>query len=416
MNHPFPTVDNWDDAPALIQRYLVKGNHKKLLQLQAECVSWYRRYLYNMSVTVESMLEHFHTQQPRHATRDASSMATSQKTAASTTPLPSAISNVFVAHYSKNTHRRREMERRLDQHHVEAEWIVEYDAEEVDLGTGDLRVGSKHYSHFRFLLENGDGAGGSSGGAEHSPFAFDGFTSTPLSKGQVSLGLKHVEALRRMVERDSQYSLILEDDAVLSTDFNDRIGELFSLATANGSRSFGMLFVGAGLGRCWDIAECWQQHPPTSASSATLGVSGTPSFASRTEGRVYLKHWSGIGLPQTVSVDNLVRLTDSYVISRAYAEKILEKILPLAFPIDLQYNYLLNTLDLPHSSVGIFWAEPAIVHQGSRTGLYRSGLDAVTTRDGRQEQQNRIAIQTYRTALLLKPVHTNMDVNMVSGV
>jgi hypothetical protein len=116
----------------------------------------------------------------------------------------------YIIHYTKNTDRRALLEPQL---HGDVEWIEKYDRED--------------------------------------PFVAQvkKMTKSPLTLREISISLKHFEALNRMVKENIQEAIILEDDVVFYPEF----------ALAKPFHECGFLRLGLGVGIV-DLPEA--QHPP----------------------------------------------------------------------------------------------------------------------------------------------------------
>ena len=158
-----------------------------------------------------------------------------------------------------------------------------------------------------------------------------------LQKGSVSLIKKHIQAWTLIANDPDPYGLIFEDDVILDTNFSSKLeGYLAQLPL-----DFDMLFIGNGLSDNYHI-----DIPPGTIGIRTPYTSNPP--------------YNGI-----------TRCTDSYVLSKACASRMLQYAHDNAliyYPIDHWMNKM--ALDMKFSKV--FWAEPTIVSQGSELGLFSS--------------------------------------------
>jgi tetratricopeptide (TPR) repeat protein len=136
---------------------------------------------------------------------------------------------------------------------------------------------------------------------------------------------------------------------------------------------------------------------------------------------------------------NLLRCADSYVVTYEGARRLLARLLPLAYPFDLQANFLLNTAAVrtavaaegtggeragaeveagaEASSGGggtlagathdsrVYWAEPTLVSQGSQTAQVASTLRDSGVYDAPASAA--VRAHAYRQALRLAPGHAH---------
>jgi len=162
-----------------------------------------------------------------------------------------------------------------------------------------------------------------------------------ITDGEISVALHHIQCYKKIIENDYNYALILEDDVILSENFinilNKYISDLPSI--------WDMLFIGDGGG----------YH--------------IPDFAIKQNINIYRKHiypskWGGMGA---------TRCLDSYLVTKRCASIILERIklsdYRIVRPIDMWLNDVIR-----NNKFNVYWAEPTIVTQGSKKGLYKSAL------------------------------------------
>lgn len=158
------------------------------------------------------------------------------------------------------------------------------------------------------------------------------FKDSLLSPGQRSCALKHLQALRLIVERDWQRALVLEDDAILGTGFVQGMKE--SLCESAGFESPHVLFIGSG----------GNQYTPR-----RLRVPGQRLYRS-----------------------DRGRLGEAYVLGSQAARLRVEWIESQG--IQLPIDNLFERIDR-ECGVAMYWLEPPIVEQGSKNGHFRSVLE-----------------------------------------
>jgi GR25 family glycosyltransferase involved in LPS biosynthesis len=106
------------------------------------------------------------------------------------------IDKYFVCHYTKLEYRKSNVINQLDKYSINAEWILEYDQEEIDFANLDnyyTNIKSTHYLGRR------------------------------LRNSEISLILKHEECLKKIVENGYKNTIIFEDDIILSEDFGVKL-------------------------------------------------------------------------------------------------------------------------------------------------------------------------------------------------
>ncbi|MDO9117192.1 MAG: glycosyltransferase family 25 protein [Nitrospira sp.] len=158
------------------------------------------------------------------------------------------------------------------------------------------------------------------------------FKDELLSPGQRSCALKHLQALRLVVERQWQRALILEDDALLATQFVPRLQA--ALQESSSIASPHVLFIGSG------------------------GNLYTPRRL-KVPGRHLYKSTRG-------------RLGEAYVLGSHEARQRIEWI--EAHGIPLPIDNLFEQIDR-ECGIDLYWLEPPIVEQGSKNGRFQSVLE-----------------------------------------
>lgn len=176
--------------------------------------------------------------------------------------------------------------------------------------------------------------------------------SRSLRKEEASLYLKHLAAYREMVDSAIGAALVLEDDAVLPDGFPSLLDRYLAALPADCD----MAFFATSIGR---------DAPPLPEHPLYANGHGT-------------------------------RSTCAYLIVRPCAERLLEHLerRPITRPIDLTLDQLVREWNLV-----TYWSVPAIIEQGSETGLFAHSL-GVSWRDPRLSARlvHRIA-STLRTWL-----------------
>lgn len=105
------------------------------------------------------------------------------------------IDKFYMCHYSKLTERRIYAENVLNEHNIEAHWILDYDKENID----EIDISQK----FPFLFSNRNG--------------------NKLSRPEISLVMKHYCAFKDIVENNIQNAVVFEDDIILCDDFENKL-------------------------------------------------------------------------------------------------------------------------------------------------------------------------------------------------
>ena len=207
------------------------------------------------------------------------------------------LDGIFVLNVRSFIERRRSIERQLDPLHLAYEFIHDYDVS--DLSADVLQ---KY------------------------------FQRSTLSLAQQSCAMKHVQAIRLMVERDWQRVLILEDDVILAREFVEGVRD--AIEEASCLEEPHVLFIGSG------------------------GNLYTPRSV-RVAGQRLYRSEKG-------------RLAEAYIIGRRAAK------LRIAWieqnGIVLPADNLFERID-QEMGIASYWLEDPVVVQGSKNGTFRSALE-----------------------------------------
>jgi len=161
-----------------------------------------------------------------------------------------------------------------------------------------------------------------------------------INKKEISLSLHHFECYRKLIEQNEyDYALVLEDDVIIADNFFERIQEYINELPNN----WDLFFIGNAYGII-------------------------PPHILQPNKHVYRKYTR---MKNKKIIDGATRCADSYLISKACAEKIIRAIdTPgywISLPVDHQLNYIIY-----YEKLQVYWAEPTLVQQGSQLGLFPS--------------------------------------------
>ena len=212
---------------------------------------------------------------------------------------------IFIIHYTPLVERKVFALDQLQKHGLEAEFVEQYDREVL--------------SEFDKKL----------------------FDLSEVSLPEASCMMKHILCYRQ-VKDGYEHALILEDDAILCDNFNQKLMSYM----AQLPEDWDMCFIGNG---------CNLHIPRT----RTL-LSNTNIYPKEN----YETSWGG---------DGASRCIDSYLISKKCAEKILAQVDQENCIIDKSPDWWLNDV-IRSNHFNVYWAEPTIVIQGSELGKFQSSL------------------------------------------
>ncbi len=208
------------------------------------------------------------------------------------------LDHIYVLNVKKFTDRRAFMEKQLAKAGLQAEFIFDWDADEL---TDEI---IERY----FSKQN------------------------TLSAAQKSCALKHITVLEKIAATQSEFNLVLEDDALFGKDFN------------------------LGLQRALDQSEQF------SGEKVLYIGSGGNFFTPRSQRKP----------GQYLYLGARGRFADSYIIDSITAQKRLDWIIEhkVSEPIDNQFEKIDRQL-----GIKIVWLEYPVVEQGSKNGLFDSALE-----------------------------------------
>jgi len=217
----------------------------------------------------------------------------------------------YVLHYQGNTDRKKFMQCILDlEKFTNYEWITQHDRETVTY--------EEYQANFRAdLLEY----------HYRKPTDFDPLY--PLRSCEISLCLKHKHAMTKFMETDSQMCLVLEDDAIVDTNFIERMSQYVTELPIDWQVAF--------------IGDADLRIPPEKLNTN--------------------QNWYRCPLIHAP------KCSDSILWSRKAISTILSawNTRKICMPSDHEFSYWIRVFDMP-----VYWLEPPICVQGSQIGLFES--------------------------------------------
>jgi glycosyl transferase family 25 len=159
-----------------------------------------------------------------------------------------------------------------------------------------------------------------------------------LTDAEISCASKHFEAVRRIGEECEVHGLILEDDAVFNSNFTNG----FNHCLPKTPEDWDVILLGTGCGE-WFIKHQLQGR--------------TAAYSDSKSSIFKMPH------PAT-------NCAEGYLVKKEAAKKIYDSIIPFDLAGDWELAYQFYKLDL-----NVYWWVPPLLHQGSKTGQYKSALD-----------------------------------------
>jgi len=228
----------------------------------------------------------------------------------------------FVCHYTKLAERKKYLESKLPAlGFTDVEWVTEndilnYNMDDVYDSSPEALVKRNATAFARFGTKK----------------------QKPLTRPLIEITLQHFEAYRRIVDQKLPMAVVFEDDVLFKKTFSDR----FNRYIEELPEDWDIFYFGRG---------CGGHHAPMTISERFSNLLGKKHVFKNKECRS--------------------RFSDSYVITSKAAEMILSQCFPFHMPIDWELNYLQSSM-----SMNIYWSEPTITYQGSKSGAYSSSLKA----------------------------------------
>jgi len=154
------------------------------------------------------------------------------------------------------------------------------------------------------------------------------------SKSQIAITLSHLSAYKEIVAKYNN-ALILEDDAILAENFSEKLNSYL----AQIPETYDMVFLGDGCGM---HIESQFIVPNLNVYDACIRKDGVAT-----------------------------RCTDSYIVSKNCAKKIMNYIENLPYKIRNAVDAWLNIV-IRDNNLNVYWTEPTIVNQGTQYGKFQS--------------------------------------------
>jgi len=222
--------------------------------------------------------------------------------------------NVYVVHYTRLIERRQRLEGFFRNNDIKANYIFNYDREAL---TEEIIN-----DYYLFSQDAYEERVNSVYKERSSPFR-------PMSKAEISCTIKHYEAIKRLGNECSNHGLIFEDDVVFPFNFVS----MFNSYPKQTPDDWDAIFMGS----CCEMKIAPQNH-------------GEKQVA-------FLKSH-----PAT-------KCADAYLLRTNLAKKITQTMKPFVVISDWELACQLSQHD-----ANVYWWEPALISQGTETGLFNTTL------------------------------------------
>lgn len=221
--------------------------------------------------------------------------------------------NAYICHYSPLNDRKKHIEKEISKiDFITDHEFVEFEPSEDFIG--------RHYRNseliWRFKVS----------GLDYGSF----IPFRELSKSEISLLYKHYIIYEKIVNSPDDYSFVFEDDIIVNDNFN-RI----NLSDKNVlDFEWDFIFLGNGCG---------------------LRI---PEFRRR-DGKIFYRK----DHPAS-------KCTDSYIIKKDAAKKVLNDMRDFSLPIDFELNHIMRK-----NNMKAYWVDPPIIGQGSQNNIFKSSIN-----------------------------------------
>lgn len=156
-----------------------------------------------------------------------------------------------------------------------------------------------------------------------------------LNNAEISLNIKHIKAIEDFLLRQDEVALFLEDDAIPldKINFKKEINECLSNTPSDAD----LIFIGQGISK--EFIERKIKKEAKKINDKCYKILST-------------------------------NCTESYLITKKAAQKLLQNIIPFHFCIDWELAYQFS-----NNQYAIYWWFPPLFEQGSKNGKFKSVLD-----------------------------------------
>jgi|TARA_R110000851_G_scaffold78423_1_gene173021 GR25 family glycosyltransferase involved in LPS biosynthesis len=222
---------------------------------------------------------------------------------------------VYVVHYTRLIERRQKLEGFFRNNNIKPDYIHEYDKETLTSETLE--------EYYLFEQKAYEERVDTVYGSNTSPFR-------PMSRAEISCTIKHYHAIKKLGEECVEHGLILEDDVVFCDNFVGRFNSYLKKTPDDWDAIF--------MGSCCELE--------------------TSSYEQRSEEQIafHKEHPAS-------------KCADAYLLRAELAQKISTTMKPFVVISDWEL-----ACQLAEHDAKVYWWEPALIHQGSESGLFNTTL------------------------------------------
>jgi len=233
------------------------------------------------------------------------------------------INKAHVVHYTKVPERKKNILKAFHNENVDLQFVEIYDQEDLD-----ENILNKFYRQDKESFESKIAPLWGFGMGNENRFRV-------LNLAEISCTLKHIEAIRRVAYGEDEIGLILEDDAIPTSE--NFLEEMKGILKRSGDQWDSISF-GSGCGMSFIRSKLEQGY-----------VHASPDL-------VKVAH------PAT-------NCAEAYLVKKAAAQKLYNAIVPFDLVSDWEIAYHFYNLDME-----VYWCVNPLFYQGSKSGLYKSTL------------------------------------------
>lgn len=223
---------------------------------------------------------------------------------------------IFIVHYKKLTERKKYLVDKLTEYGFEYEFIENFERELIS------EFDTLYYNNEELWYDRVSG----------------NYNSLPdyrdLRESEICNSLSHISALKKVVENNLEYAIVLEDDVIFKDDFKEKIDDIINRTP----KDLDVMFFGTS-------------YSMIQLDSATSDISV----------KICENIWK--------KIPGITRTVDAYIVSNKGAKILTDQIKEIVLPFDFELTYFFRKLKM-----NIYWYDPGFVYQGSQTGHYNSSI------------------------------------------
>lgn len=176
-----------------------------------------------------------------------------------------------------------------------------------------------------------------------------------LKKGKISCTYKHYLCLEDIIEKDREYSVIMEDDLSFSKDIQLTTENIINDANKN-YPDWDIIFDG-DINHSWGICAYYYDESKVIPEKLVYHKSNNV----RQHINSFKVNYNYLNKPTYGVIHGSTRGANYYIVNKKSAKLLLENFMPFNNVIDHYYNEMIRKLNL-----NVYWSEPPFVHKMRR--------------------------------------------------